>query len=83
MFLASESQQSTEHTSWLVKALHCILSLTICVFFENLKLPKEIHIVLFYTFTFSKFCVLIFAVAMVTKLFIRNKNEDGWKMKQC
>ena len=82
MFLASETKQSTEQTSWLVRGLHCVLSLTICVLLENLKLPKETHIVLFYTFTFSKFCVLASAVGVVSKLFVGHRNENGTKMKQ-
>ena len=82
MFLASDTKQTTDQTGWLVRGLHCVLSLTICVMLENLKLPKDTHIVLFYSFTFSKFCVLALAVGMVTKLFVGQTNKNGTKMKR-
>lgn len=83
LFLTTKTIDPTEEDGLYVKGLHCILSLILCVFVENLKLPKETNIVWFYCFTFSKFCILTLAVAMVTKLFLRHNGGGGKTMKQC
>ena len=79
--MSKNSGHYSEKTSLFIKLLHVIMSLILCQFLENVQ-PKQTSVLIFYCFTFSKFCILSIAVTLVTKLFLNYDTKEKEMEKQ-